>query len=385
MKKNRYSINTAIPILIALFCCLLSCASEEKANDGDEKGQTGFHDFYVKIQEAVLEYHIQSGDWEDDFGDAAYYGLAFYVNAGESYDRDDYREIARQAKERNIKVIRDAKNNFVYFIEQLEEVLMAELGLIEYVSVTGDTSFMSDIDDLLDLTNETVDGLGPYLEIEGLGSYALETYGPTSITGVVALVNLRYAELLDSVRKQERLDYAESVIGVIDEKAFNGNYYKFNTKTDDLYLYPNLMMILSNAVAFKLTGDDDYKRRCIKIHESIQPLKDAEKKCYHSPYSAVYMGAQTEDYSTLSSQNYAIMSLAMLYEITENESYKNEINDIISFIRDYLYDPETGKILHHWMDGRLAVETDPEYFCSGCNLQFLYSLWYVEAYLYGGH
>jgi hypothetical protein len=35
------------------------------------------------------------------------------------------------------------------------------------------------------------------------------------------------------------------------------------------------------------------------------------------------------------------------------------------------------------MDGRVAVPADPEYFCSGCNLQFLYAIWYVERNLYG--
>jgi len=35
------------------------------------------------------------------------------------------------------------------------------------------------------------------------------------------------------------------------------------------------------------------------------------------------------------------------------------------------------------MDGRIALPEDREYFCSGCNLQFLYVLWYLQARVAG--
>jgi len=35
-------------------------------------------------------------------------------------------------------------------------------------------------------------------------------------------------------------------------------------------------------------------------------------------------------------------------------------------------------ILHHWMDGRIALPSDPEFFCDGCNHQLLYLLWYRQ-------
>ena len=34
--------------------------------------------------------------------------------------------------------------------------------------------------------------------------------------------------------------------------------------------------------------------------------------------------------------------------------------------------------VHHWVDGRPAVHEDPDFFCSGCNLQTLFILWYLE-------
>jgi hypothetical protein len=43
-----------------------------------------------------------------------------------------------------------------------------------------------------------------------------------------------------------------------------------------------------------------------------------------------------------------------------------------------LQDHCTGGVLHHLMDGNIAVPEDPEFFCSGCNLQLLYVLWYRQ-------
>ncbi len=103
--------------------------------------------------------------------------------------------------------------------------------------------------------------------------------------------------------------------------------------------------------------------------------------CYRSPYSAVFMGAKTDEYITLSSQNFTIMALSLLFEATQDGKYRDEITSIAAFIHDYLY--VDGKILHHWMDGRVAIPTDPEYFCTGCNLQFLFVSFYAETNVYG--
>jgi hypothetical protein len=120
------------------------------------------------------------------------------------------------------------------------------------------------------------------------------------------------------------------------------------------------------------------------------------------------MGAQTDDYTTLSSQNYTMLALVLLYQITGEKKYLDEIDPIVEFLRDvlsgeacssdltfYECDPACeGEltclkgscfedachcgVLHHWIDGRLALPTDHEYFCSGCNHQLLYILWYRQ-------
>ncbi len=347
---------------------------------------TPYDDFYRQIQSDAFAFEMSGGHWLEEFGDAAYYGMAFYIHAGENYDRQEYTDRAIQAKDYDLEVIEQGASDGIYFLDNLEEIIMATLGIIEYVSTTGDASPMSSVDAMVDYVNQTVGGFDDYLELTGIESYALETYGSTAITGVMSLMNLRYAEQLelDAEKKAARLARGLEILAKIDEKAWweEENVYRFDSTSETLFLYPNLILTLANALAYKLTEEAKYKERAEALFEGVQPLKNDELGCYHSPYSAVHMGAQTDVYSTLSSQNYMIMALTLLWEITGDERYGQEIASVAGFIESYLYDAEQGRILHHWMDARLALPEDPEYFCSGCNLQFLYAMWYLERYLY---
>jgi hypothetical protein len=348
--------------------------------DTGPKEEFPYHAFFQAVRESVWSFPFEDGDWSADLGDAAYYGLAFYVNAGKVEDRSDHLARARQARQRNLTVIRAANDDVSYLMNNLEEGLMAELGLIEYMAVTGDDNGIQHVDAFLDNVNGLVESMGPYLEID-VDSWALKTYGPTTITGVVALMNLRYAELLKNDRAAERLEFGTKLVAVIDEKVWTGTFYRFSTTIERVDLYPNVMMIIADAVAYRLTGDEAYRTKCLAVYEAIQLLKYDFRKGYYSQYSAEAMGAKTDDYTTLSSQNYAIMAMAMLFDITGDPKFKTEIVDLVSFIHDKLWVDE--RLLHHWMDGRVAIPEDLEYFCSGCNLQFLYVIWYVESQLYG--
>jgi hypothetical protein len=93
------------------------------------------------------------------------------------------------------------------------------------------------------------------------------------------------------------------------------------------------------------------------------------------------MGATTDDYTTLSAMNYTLFAFSLLIQITGKQVYRDEIDSILDFIRLYLFVPEDGRVYHHWMDGRLAVPEDPEYYCIGCNLQLLYVIWWIRHHL----
>ena len=338
-----------------------------------------FQSFYDLVRGYTLSHDYLDGDWLEDFGDAAFWGPAFLIRVGSAEGQEDYLATANEAYERNLEILRKATGDIGYFMDELDEVLMAALGAIEIISATGDTEGLEDLDAAIDLVNMSVEGLGTYLDVE-VETYALDTYGPTAITATIALLNLRYAELLDTPRVEDRLNTGREMMAVVDEKAWADEAYLFRPGVEKRYLYPNVVSIMANATAYRLTGEEAYRDLAVKTYQGIQALKSEDLGCYFSPYSAIYMGAKTDVYSTLSSQNYTIMALALLFEITGDDIYRDEIVEVATFIEDYLW--EDGRILHHWMDGHLAVPTDPEYFCSGCNLQFLYACWYARTYVW---
>lgn len=340
-------------------------------------GDPPFRAFFAVQQTNVLQFEVNGGHWTEDFGDAAFYGPAYFARAGVAGDRDDLLALAREGAAYSGDVVRQSADDMGFFLAHLDEGLMAAFGVMEYTRATGHTAASASADRFIDRVNQTADAFGIYLDVD-IASYALDTYGPTTVTAVVALLNLRAADLLGGPRAEERVAHAVTVIDAVDEHAWDGERYRFRPDDEKLFLYPNVVMLAANAIAFERTGEERFRERCLAIHAAIQPLHDAEKGAYRSPYSAVYMGAHTEDYLTLSSQNFTMMGLTKLYDITGDAAYLAEVAAIAAFVEGWIYDPAQHRILHHWMDGGIAQPGDPEYWCSGCNLQFLYVLDQVE-------
>jgi hypothetical protein len=199
----------------------------------------------------------------------------------------------------------------------------------------------------------------------------------------------------------------------IDAAAYAGGRYAVGPdRPEVLDLYPNVSMMLLNARLFQLTGIGSYRERAVQAYAAIQPLKLSTAPVrYYSPYSAEAMGATTNDYSTLSSHNYLMLALAVLFEVTSDPAYVTELDLVLDAMERELYgaycladmhraacgppcDPggvcvagacgpdRCGHaVLHHFIDGRPALPSDPEFLCTGCNLQLLYVMWYRQTRL----
>lgn len=333
--------------------------------------------FYDTLRERAEAFDYVEGEWRDDYSDANFYGLAFYARAGVELQDAAYLQRAKEIHDFDLSVLERATRDLDWTVEHLEEVLYAALGLIEHASATGETDAIATLDNFIDLANVLLGTFDNYLDVS-LGEYAADTYGPTSITGGLALLNLQYAKYLNTPRTQDRIDAAVEIVQAIDERAFDGQRYLFRPGEDKLFLYPNSIMMLVLCRLYELTGDSVYLEHAESAFEGVQPLRH-ELGFYRSPYSAEYMGAKTDEYSTLSSQNYLNLALLLLYQNTGKELYLERADEILSFLRLKLYDDMQGRLLHHWIDGHIAQPDDPEYFCSGCNLQFLYVVWYLKS------
>lgn len=325
------------------------------------------------------DYH--DGDWDPDWDDAPFYGLAFYATAGWEEENAEYQARAREAAEHNLRMARAGlADPLGEFMENVSAILYGTLGMIDYIAASGDDSNLETVDQVIETANGALQVMGDY--VSGFENYATETYGPTSITAIFALINLQHAVLLDTPARSARIERAQQIIERIDAQAWNGSFYQFEPDNEaDLYLYPNVAMIIALTRAYQATGEDHYLERAEAVYEAIQPLRYDDRPGYHSPYSAEVMGAQTDDYSTLSSTNYLMLALALLYQQTGDPGYRAEIDVLLGFVEDYLWVPGDGRVYHHWMDGRLAVPDDPEYYCIGCNLQLLYIIRWVHTRL----
>jgi hypothetical protein len=274
-------------------------------------------------------------------------------------------------------VVEQAGADSMWMLANLEEVFMTTQGLIEYAGVTGDEALIPPLQTLLDVMSGLMSTFGNYLDVS-VGEFAADLYGPTSITAGYAVILLQYAALLDAPDEELRVTQAIIALDVIGEKAFDEDHYQFRPGDEKLYLYPNATMLIALNRAYQLTGEQRFLDRALLVYEGIQVLRDANLDFYHSPYSQAYQGAETDEYGTLSAQNYLLLGLMLMYQNTQDPAFLEDILALLRFIQEKLYDAEKQKILHHWIDGRPALPTDPDYFCSGCNLQVLYLLWYLK-------
>ncbi len=341
-------------------------------------------DFYARMQDSALRFAQKDGAWQQHYGDAPYYGTAFYARAPQpaaaAPGLPRHVDLATAAVAHNRRTLRQAQADRAYFLANLEEVMMSVLGLIEYSAQSGDRSPLPEIEASIEIINGFTVALGYYIDLDA-GMFAIKTYGPTAISAGVALLNLQYAKYIGGELAADRRELARSIVEAVDQKAWDGARYRISPRDNLLELYPNTMMM---AVLCRLHeqlysghADSPYLRRAEEAYAAIQPLR-SPRGGYKSPYSADAMGAKTDDYSTLSSQNYLTLALTLLYQNTHRPSYFAEAVFVLQFVHSHLFDPASGHLLHHFIDGRIALPSDPEYFCTGCNLQFLYAVYLLS-------
>ena len=358
----------------------LACTSSIMDNASIPQSPEGLSALYQNLQEDALSFGYQDGEWTEDYGDAAAFGTYFYTHAGQKANNTQYIEIANQSKMYNHQVVQHANEDLSWMLSNLEEVFMSVQGLIEYAIVFEESDTQEDLIDILDRIDIFMSASGNYLDIS-LGEFAADLYGPTSITAGLVLSYAQYASFQKNEYGEGLLYRAEEIAETIHQTAFDEDHYRFRPEIEKLYLYPNSIMLILYTQLYKQTQNEQYLDRAKTIFTGIQPLYLSDLGCYRSPYSEIDEGATTEEYSTLSSQNYLMLGLIGLYEETGEHIYLEHIWNILQHIEMRLYDEHEHKIVHHWIDGRPANPNDPSYFCSGCNLQTLYILWYLSEEL----
>jgi len=362
------------------------------------------HDaLFAALRDESRGLSFEGGDWLEDYGDAPYYGMVDSHHMGDTARRDG--AIQRAHSIMTLGILEG----------DVQEMTMSGLGLIELMAERHDGADLPLVDDFIDRLGRLVESLGLYLDLGGNLSWALKTYGPTSISALVGLVHAQYALFIDSPRAAERLQYARDMDEAITTRAFgtlpaaNGSgtvqAYRFGKERDGLFLYPNVAMMLLKARLFRLTLEPHYLQEATALWNAVQSLRLDAPGRFYSGYNANEMGATTRDFSSLSEHNYLALALLILFEESGEPRFVDEADRVLDTI-EHMRGPWclsqvdvdrtacgntcaapqvcTGTtcvadhcqegVLHHIIDGRLAAPSDPSFFCSGCNLQSLYVL-----------
>jgi hypothetical protein len=370
-------------VLSLLLPSLLSCGGTPSFADGPNPALEPEMFRAVLRQLTAPESLPRVGDWPGDLGDANYYGEGFFLRYGSASGNSLQLSLATDTESFDEALIDRSLQDLGGLLDKLEDVMMASFGLIEGTTAGPlESGHVERVERVIDVLN-SLSGVYDYYPEKDVPStgFGLTTYGPSAINGGLALLNLEWAIVADDATQQRRIGTARTILEAGRQKGFDEKtgYYRFSNTRSGLDLYPNVVQMIAHLRLHQLTGESLYLNRAIDLHRAIQPLQVKGEGRYRSPYSAEAMGAKTDDYTTLSSQNYTLIALALLYRATGDPAYKQEVIAILQFLRTHLL--QEGRVLHHWMDGRAALPQDKEYYCSGCNLQLLYVIWRLEEWL----
>lgn len=359
---------------------------------------------------------FEAGDWLEDLGDAPFFGPAVLARRDQvgALDAEEEARLAASLARARALLAEDLLTG------DLQEKVMASLGFIEHVAASGDTSDLAVLDDFIDRLGAMMSLLGDYADGAADRSWAVRTYGPTAVTALVALVSAQYALEIPGPRASERKEHALKLDGVIVDRALTELADTVTSRTvrgyargpgdPSLDLVPNVAMMMLKARLFRLTGDETHRLAARALYGAIQPLKlsDAPAR-YASPYAAAGLGVGPHDVATLSSQNYLALALLLLFEVTGDARFVDEADRVFDALEE-MRGPwclaqvhgtgcarvacEPGQacvgesctadrcqegLLHHVVNGRLAVPADGTFYCSGCNWQTLYVIGYRRS------
>ena len=292
-----------------------------------------------------------------DFGDSTAYGPSTLFTLAHQTGRQDYGDLAGKMAGREAELLQGLS-----WLLNIVEVYIGTVGSFKAYEFTQEEAYRNTVEQVLDLFNPILDNLlNVLILIDDI------PYGPTTIAGGVAMYNLQYAfSIGQTPRTEPYINQGLDLIRRIDEHAYQEEerYYRYAKFNDTCSAYPNSIMIIALCRAYQITKDVRYLQRAMDVAETMEARLLDET-------SGGYYGAEESDeaYMALSNQNYIIQALLFLAEVTGEATYLSRSDRTLAFVKQYLCEPEEGICYH---DLRLKHRMD--WFCSGCNWQFLYNI-----------
>lgn len=311
--------------------------------------------FHEILHHLLTKETVIGGDYQRDFGDATCYAPPVLMAHGLATGDSAQIQLARAIMTHEYGLI----HNFFNFFYNASEALIGGLGLTEVYGMSPETrlaeeirTLLSHVDSVYDLFNEN--GLPP----KNLAS----DYGQTASTAIIAALQLSYLIKIDSTDSARR-ERALMMVKRIEAAAYDSaGFYRWNADDTELTLYPNAAMMLVHSLAYHVTRDDHHLKMARSLLPAMAPLFRPELDAY------LYRKSDPNEYISLSSHNYLTLALLQLFDETQDPTYMRKAQRTVDFIITRLYN---NGIVYH--DLRNNVRAN--YYCTGCNFQFLFVLW----------
>ena len=125
--------------LVALLPALLSCGGDPAAPPPEPPPPVPdeLNAFYEEMIAHTSAFMEADGQWLEDYGDAPFYGPGFYAREGDVRGDSTFAEIADRGRAHNLEIVRQANADRDWYLANMEEAMMAALGLIEVADATG--------------------------------------------------------------------------------------------------------------------------------------------------------------------------------------------------------------------------------------------------------
>lgn len=273
---------------------------------------------------------FERGDWLEDQGDAAGFGLAVLARRG---GEAEAREAAAARARALLAGPVDPGD------PALEEKVLAAFGLLEHVGAGGAGADV--LDGFLDRLDAAVRLSGDDLERLSATSPVVAAWGSTVATGTVALLHAQAALVIGGPRAGERQARAVALEQGLYARAFgdladpgtaqSARAFATAPGRAALTLLPNVVMMLVETRLFRLTKDEGYRLAARALFAGIKALRlgGGTGTRWSEPERAALLGATTRDVSTVAGQAALALALLSVFEVTGDPRYVEETDGVL--------------------------------------------------------
>ncbi len=252
-------------------------------------------------------YAFDAGDWLEDAGEAPFFGLGFLARRAQAGAADTDERARRDAAVVRAETLLAGDAN--------AESVMAALGIVEYVSASGDRRPVPVLDAFLDRVDAQLAAVGNYLPDTTPGA---DVYGPTVLTAAIALLEAQAALYLNETQRVARVRAIDSAIvaaalgDLVDVTTGTSvRAYAFGPDRAEIHALPNAAMLILKSRLFRLTKDEAYRLESRAVYSALEDARDA---------------------TALASAGYKALALLLMFEITGEQPFVDKADDVVDGI-----------------------------------------------------